>query len=89
LISFGGGSIGNITGLAAGLIFRGIRFIEVPTTLSHQTDGMLRKLDALGFNGPVVLEPWNAQLREMNPVDAVEKVKLALDLSLKNAGIIA
>jgi sugar phosphate isomerase/epimerase len=51
--------------------------------------GILRKLDALGFNGPVVVEPWNAQLREMNPVDAVEKVKLALDLSFKNAGIIA
>jgi sugar phosphate isomerase/epimerase len=51
--------------------------------------GMLRKLDALGFQGPVVVEPWNAQLREMAPGDAVEKVKLALDLSLKTAGIIA
>ncbi|MBW1864731.1 MAG: 3-dehydroquinate synthase [Deltaproteobacteria bacterium] len=47
LISFGGGSIGNITGLAAGLIFRGIRFIEVPTTLSHQTDGMLSNKQAV------------------------------------------
>lgn len=49
--------------------------------------GMLRTLDALGFDGPVVVEPWNAQLREMNPSDAVGKVKKALDLSLKNAGI--
>jgi len=49
--------------------------------------GMLRKLDASGFHGPVVVEPWNAQLREMNPEDAVEKIKLALDLSLKKAGI--
>ena len=47
LIAFGGGSIGNITGLAAGLIFRGIRFIEVPTTLSHQTDGMLSNKQAV------------------------------------------
>ena len=47
LIAFGGGSIGNITGLAAGLIFRGIRFIEVPTTLSHQTDGVLSNKQAV------------------------------------------
>jgi len=37
----------------------------------------------------VVVEPWNEQLREMNPGDAVEKVKLALDHSLKKAGILA
>ena len=47
LIAFGGGSIGNITGLAAGLIFRGIRFIEAPTTLSHQTDGILSNKQAV------------------------------------------
>lgn len=51
--------------------------------------GMLGKLDALGFHGPVVVEPWNQQLREMDPGDAVAKVKLALDLSLKKAGILA
>lgn len=50
--------------------------------------GMLGKLDAIGFDGPVVVEPWNAQLREMRPEDAVEKVKFALDSSLKKAGII-
>ena len=50
--------------------------------------GMLGKLDAIGFDGPLVVEPWNAQLREMRPSDAVEKVKLALDDSLKKAGII-
>lgn len=47
LIGFGGGSIGNVTGLAAGLIFRGIRFVEVPTTLSHQTDGTLSNKQAI------------------------------------------
>jgi sugar phosphate isomerase/epimerase len=51
--------------------------------------GMLRKLDAIGFDGPLVVEPWNAQLREMSPADAIEKVKLALDLSLKKAGILS
>lgn len=52
------------------------------------TAGMLGKLDAIGFDGPVVVEPWNAQLREMPPGDAVGKVKAALDDSLKKAGII-
>jgi 3-dehydroquinate synthetase len=47
LVVLGGGSAGNITGLAAGLIFRGIRFIEVPTTLSHQTDGILSNKQAV------------------------------------------
>ena len=49
--------------------------------------GMLGKLDAIGFDGPVVVEPWNAQLREMSPADAIEKAKIALDNSLKKAGI--
>jgi sugar phosphate isomerase/epimerase len=49
--------------------------------------GLLRKLDAMGFRGPVVVEPWNAQLREMSPADAAEKVKLALDSCLDAAGI--
>ncbi len=47
LIAFGGGSVGNITGLAAGLIFRGIRFIEIPTTITHQTDGVLSNKQAV------------------------------------------
>jgi hypothetical protein len=47
LIAFGGGSVGNITGLAAGLIFRGVRFVEVPTTITHQTDGMLSNKQAV------------------------------------------
>jgi sugar phosphate isomerase/epimerase len=49
--------------------------------------GMIRKLDALGFEGPVVVEPWNAQITEMNPSDAVRRIKSALDISLKEAGI--
>ena len=47
LIAFGGGSVGNVSGLAAGLIFRGIRFVEIPTTLSHQTDGTLSNKQAV------------------------------------------
>lgn len=32
LIAFGGGVVGNLVGLVAGLIYRGIRYIEIPTT---------------------------------------------------------
>jgi sugar phosphate isomerase/epimerase len=49
--------------------------------------GMLEKLDAMGFQGPVVVEPWNATLREMSSEEAVKKVKLALDSCLNRAGI--
>ena len=49
--------------------------------------GMLKKLDALGFDGPIVVEPWNAQLREMSPPDAIEQTKIALDRCLEKAGI--
>jgi sugar phosphate isomerase/epimerase len=50
--------------------------------------GMLKTLDASGFDGPIVVEPWNAQLRKMSPPDAIEKVKNALDRCLENAGIV-
>lgn len=47
LIALGGGVIGNIVGLAAALIYRGIRFIEVPTTMLAQTDSVLSNKQAV------------------------------------------
>lgn len=47
LVAFGGGTIGNITGLAAALIFRGIRFIEMPTTTMGITDSTLSNKQAV------------------------------------------
>ena len=38
IIAFGGGVIGDIAGLAASILLRGIRFINVPTTLLSQVD---------------------------------------------------
>jgi sugar phosphate isomerase/epimerase len=49
--------------------------------------GMLQKLDDMGFQGPVVVEPWNTPLREMGPETAVKTVKRALDSCLDRAGI--
>ncbi|MGJ5676529.1 MAG: 2-deoxy-scyllo-inosose synthase [Nostochopsis sp.] len=49
LIAFGGGTVGNLVGLAAGLIYRGIRFIEIPTSMTGQTDSTLSNKQ--GVNG--------------------------------------
>lgn len=47
IISFGGGVVGNISGLAAALIYRGVRYIEVPTTFMGQTDSTLSNKQAV------------------------------------------
>lgn len=38
IVAVGGGIVGNIAGMLAGLLFRGIRLIHVPTTLLAQVD---------------------------------------------------
>jgi len=38
VIAFGGGVIGDLAGLAAGLVKRGVDFVQVPTTLLAQVD---------------------------------------------------
>lgn len=38
VIAFGGGVIGDLAGLAAGLLKRGIDFVQIPTTLLAQVD---------------------------------------------------
>jgi 3-dehydroquinate synthase len=38
VIAFGGGVIGDLTGLAAGLVKRGVDFVQIPTTLLSQVD---------------------------------------------------
>lgn len=47
VIGFGGGCLTNIAGLAAGLIFRGIRYIEMPTTFMGITDSTLSNKQAV------------------------------------------
>ena len=47
IVAFGGGSVGNLAGLAASLLFRGIRYVEVPTSFQHLTDGCLSNKQAI------------------------------------------
>ncbi|MCW3464965.1 3-dehydroquinate synthase family protein [Chitinophaga nivalis] len=51
IISFGGGLTGNIAGVIAGLLFRGVRLIHIPTTLLAMSDAILSQKQAV--NGPI------------------------------------
>src|SRR5579883_863201 len=53
-IALGGGLVGNITGLAASLVVRGIRMIHIPTTLLAATDSILSCKQ--GVNGQPALD---------------------------------
>lgn len=41
IVAFGGGVLGNMAGLAAGMLFRGIDFIHIPTTILACSDSVL------------------------------------------------
>ncbi|MFN9271160.1 MAG: 3-dehydroquinate synthase [Planctomycetaceae bacterium] len=47
LLALGGGVIGNVAGMAAGLLYRGIRFVELPTTVMALTDSTLSNKQAV------------------------------------------
>ncbi len=65
VIAFGGGVIGDLTGLAAGLLKRGMNFIQMPTTLLAQVDSSVGGKTAVNsrlgknliglFNQPVLV----------------------------------
>lgn len=50
LLAFGGGVIGDLAGFAAAILRRGIRFIQVPTTLLAQVDSSVG--GKTGINSP-------------------------------------
>lgn len=47
IVSFGGGCLTNIVGLASAMIYRGIRYIEIPTTFMGVTDSCLSNKQAV------------------------------------------
>ena len=51
VLAFGGGSIGDLAGLAAGLFKRGCPVIHVPTTLMAQVDSAIGGKTAVDFAG--------------------------------------
>ncbi|WP_368518288.1 iron-containing alcohol dehydrogenase [Rhizobium sp.] len=47
IVAFGGGVVGNLAGMLAATIYRGINFINIPTTLLNQTDAAIDFKQAL------------------------------------------
>lgn len=47
VVAFGGGLTGNLGGLLAGLLYRGIRLVHVPTTLLAMSDSVLSQKQAV------------------------------------------
>jgi 3-dehydroquinate synthase len=50
VIAFGGGVIGDLAGFAAGVLRRGVRFVQIPTTLLAQVDSSVG--GKTGINSP-------------------------------------
>jgi 3-dehydroquinate synthase len=51
VVNFGGGVVLNLGGLAASLVYRGIRFLHVPTTLMSQSDVIVSNKQGINFAG--------------------------------------
>ncbi len=51
VVAFGGGVVGDIAGLAASLYMRGVKLVQVPTTLLAQVDSSVGGKTAIDFEG--------------------------------------
>jgi len=50
IVAFGGGVVGNLAGLIAAMLFRGIRFVHVPTTLIAAADSVASLKQAVNLS---------------------------------------
>jgi 3-dehydroquinate synthetase len=76
VVAFGGGVIGDLAGLAAGLLKRGVDYVQIPTTLLAQVDssvGGKTAIDAAGgknmiglFHQPLLASAARALPRSSN-----------------------
>lgn len=51
VVALGGGVVGDIAGLAASLYMRGVKIVQIPTTLLSQVDSSVGGKTAIDFNG--------------------------------------
>ncbi|MFI8106518.1 2-deoxy-scyllo-inosose synthase [Streptomyces sp. NPDC086023] len=90
VVALGGGTVGNIAGLLAALVFRGIRLVHMPTTLLGMSDSVLSLKQAVNssygknhlgtFHAPVFV--WN-HLDFLDSLPAAE-IQSALCEMIKN-----
>jgi 3-dehydroquinate synthetase len=90
VIALGGGIVGNMAGLLAGLLYRGIRLVHLPTTLLSMSDSVLSMKQGVNsrqgknllglFHPPVFV--WN-QLDFLDSLP-VEAIRSALCETVKN-----
>lgn len=51
VVAFGGGAVGDVAGLAASLYMRGVKLVQIPTTLLAQADSCIGGKTAIDFGG--------------------------------------
>jgi 3-dehydroquinate synthase/2-deoxy-scyllo-inosose synthase len=95
VVGLGGGLVGNVAGLLAGLVFRGIRLVHLPTTLLAMSDSTLSLKQGVNsrqgknhvgvFHPPVLV--WN-HLDFLETL-APEEIRSALCETVKNVLAIA
>jgi 3-dehydroquinate synthase len=67
ILSFGGSTIGNLAGVCASLLFRGVRLLHVPTTVMAQADGCIGLKQAVnGVAGKNMYGAFHAPLAVLN-----------------------
>ena len=49
IVCLGGGVVGNLGGLLAALLFRGVRFFHIPTTMIAQIDSAIGQKQAVNY----------------------------------------
>lgn len=79
IISVGGGSVTNVAGTCAALLFRGVRLIHVPTTVMAQCDGAIGLKQAVNSNrGKNMYGAYHAPLAVLNDVRFLSTMPEAL-----------
>lgn len=66
LLALGGGTLGNMVGLAAGLLYRGINFIHIPTTILACSDSVLSLKQGINLlKSKNIIGMYNSPLKVM------------------------
>lgn len=91
IVALGGGLTGNLAGLSASLLFRGVRFIQIPTTFLAASDSVLSLKQAInsmyGKNLIGTFYPPEMVLFDLKYLKSLPKqeIKAGLAETIKNA----